>query len=237
MLNIRKSAQRGHANHGWLETYHSFSFADYYDPKHMGVSHLRVINDDRIAPGAGFPTHPHRDMEIVTYILDGVLAHRDSMGNGTTIHSGEVQRMSAGTGITHSEYNASETEPVHLLQIWIMPNQQGLTPSYEQTLFTPEEKQARLRLIASPDGREGSVTIHQDALMYASLLANGDSVQYAVQENRIAYLHVARGSVKLNGAILTTGDGATVHAENISVAGVGSDSEFLLFDLIAQITH
>lgn len=231
MIEIRKSTERGHANHGWLDSWHSFSFAEYYDPKYMGFGSLRVINDDRIAAGAGFPTHPHRDMEIVTYILEGALEHKDSMGTGSVIRPGDVQRMTAGTGITHSEFNASDTEPVHLLQIWIQPNQKGLTPGYEQRTFSIADKQGRLRLVASPDGREDSVTIHQDATMHAGLLGKGDQVRYTLPSGRRAYLHVARGEVVVNGTHLSGGDAAAITQENEISLSTLTSAEILLFDL------
>lgn len=231
MIQIRKSSERGHANHGWLDTHHTFSFADYYDPRYMGFSSLRVINDDRIEPGVGFPTHPHRDMEIVTYMLEGALAHKDSMGNGSVITAGEVQRMTAGTGITHSEFNASDTEGVHLLQIWIVPDRKGHTPSYEQIRVGEEDKTGRLCLVASPDGRDGSVTIHQDALLYVSILRKGDAVQHMLAPSRCAYLQVARGEMALNGTTLQAGDGAAINGESEIRLSSDSTAEVLLFDL------
>jgi len=231
MLTVRKAEARGHANHGWLDTYHTFSFADYYDAREMGYGPLRVINDDVVAPGQGFGTHGHRDMEIITYVLEGALEHKDSMGNGSIIRPGDVQRMSAGTGVRHSEFNPSREERVHLLQIWIEPKFTGIRPSYEEAQFGAAEKKGQLRLIASPDGRDGSVTIHQDARVYASLLDRDDAVTHAVAPGRRAYVHVARGTVKVNGTPLKGGDG--VKAENIStieLAG-GNDAEVLLFDL------
>lgn len=233
MIQIRKSSERGHANHGWLDTYHTFSFADYYDSSYMGFSSLRVINDDRIEAGVGFPTHPHRDMEIVTYMLAGMLAHKDSMGNGSTIQTGEVQRMSAGTGITHSEFNASDSEGVLLLQIWIMPDRKGHTPSYEQKRFTEADKAGRLCLVASPDGRDGSMTIHQDTLLYASVLRQGDAMQYVLAPSRCAYLQVARGEMALNGTILKAGDGVAISGESEIRLTSDSAAEVLLFDLAA----
>ena len=231
MIEIRKNTERGHANHGWLDSWHSFSFADYYDPKYMGFGSLRVINDDRIAAGAGFPTHPHRDMEIITYIMEGALEHKDSMGTGSVIRPGDVQRMTAGTGITHSEFNASDTEPIHLLQIWIQPDQKGLTPGYEQKSFSTADKQGRLRLVASPDGREGSVTIHQDATMHAGLLGKSDQVHYAIPTGRKAYLHVARGEVVMNGTHLSGGDAAAITQENEISLSTPTLAEIILFDL------
>jgi len=231
MLAIRRSHERGHANHGWLDTHYTFSFADYYDPGHVHFRTLRVINDDRVAGGGGFPMHPHRDMEIVTYVLEGGLEHRDSMGNGSVIRPGDVQRMSAGTGVTHSEFNASKTEPVHLLQIWMFPERKGIKPSYEQKAFSEADKRSRLRLVASPDGRDGSVTIHQDNEMYATVLRKGETVRHELKPERHAWVQVARGSVKLNGQELAEGDGAAISEEKaIELAGV-KDAELLLFDL------
>jgi hypothetical protein len=231
MIDIRKSQQRGHANHGWLDTRFTFSFADYYDPKHVQFRTLRVMNDDRVSGGGGFPMHPHRDMEIVTYVLEGALEHRDSMGNGSIIKPGDIQYMSAGTGVTHSEFNASETETVHLYQIWMFPEKQGLKPAYDQKNFTVAEKRGKLRLLASPDGREGSVTIRQDNQLYATVLGKGDSVRHELQHNRHAYVQVARGSVQLNGKDLAEGDGAAISAEkSVELSGV-TDAEVLLFDL------
>jgi redox-sensitive bicupin YhaK (pirin superfamily) len=231
MINILKSNERGHANHGWLDTRFTFSFADYYDPKHIHFRTLRVMNDDRVAGGGGFPTHPHRDMEIVTYVLEGALEHRDSMGNGSVIKPGDVQYMSAGTGVQHSEFNASETEPVHLYQIWMFPEKQGLKPTYDQKNFPEAEKRGKLRLVASPDGRNGSVRIRQDNELYATLLGEGESVKHELKKDRHAYVQVARGSVTLNGAKLEQGDGAAISAEkSVELTGV-KDAEVLLFDL------
>ena len=231
MITIRKSNERGHANHGWLDTHFTFSFADYQDPQHVQFRTLRVMNDDRVAGGGGFPTHPHRDMEIVTYVLEGALQHRDSMGNGSVIRPGDVQRMSAGTGVTHSEFNASESEPVHLLQIWMLPERKGTAPSYEQEAFSEAERQGKLRLVASPDGREGSVTIHQDNELYAALLNAGETVRHALKPDRHAWVHVARSRVQLHGTELAAGDGAAISAEKaIELTGV-KDAEVLLFDL------
>jgi quercetin 2,3-dioxygenase len=229
MINIRKAEDRGHFNHGWLDTYHTFSFADYYDPEQMGFRALRVINDDRVEPGIGFGTHPHRDMEIITYVLDGELAHKDSMGNGSIIRPGEVQRMSAGTGVRHSEMNPSPAQWLHLLQIWIVPDRTGITPSYEQKMFEPAERQGRLRLVASPDGADGSVTIHQDVRLYASLL-DGEEVSHALDKGRHAWLHVARGNAVVNGIELKAGDGAAISDEQ-SLTIKGDGAEVLLFDL------
>jgi len=230
MITLRKSEERGHANHGWLDSYHSFSFADYVDPEHMGVSVLLVINEDRVQPGEGFPTHSHRDMEIVSYVLEGALEHKDSMGNGSVIKPGEVQRMSAGTGVRHSEYNAA-SDVTHFLQIWILPDKAGYAPGYEQKPFPPAELHGRLRVVASPDGREGSVTIHQNAFIHATRLNNAESVSHALSPGRLAYLHVARGSVNVNGQALSAGDGATVEEEQTIRLDHGRDAEVLLFDL------
>jgi redox-sensitive bicupin YhaK (pirin superfamily) len=230
MLYHRKAKERGHADHGWLKTYHTFSFADYYDPEQMGFRSLRVINEDRVQPGRGFPTHPHQDMEIITYVLEGALEHKDSMGNGSVIRPGDVQRMSAGTGITHSEFNHSKNELVHFLQIWILPSVRGLTPSYAQKFFPDEEKKGVLRLIASPDGRNGSVTIHQDANLYAALLEKGEVVT-AKPMDRHLWLQVARGKVEANGYLLEQGDGAAVSNEEL-VHIIGKErAEVLIFDL------
>ena len=231
MINIRKSEERGRANHGWLDTHFTFSFADYYDPEHVQFRTLRVMNDDRVAGGGGFPMHPHRDMEIVTYVLEGALEHRDSMGNGSVIKSGDIQYMSAGTGVTHSEFNASKTESVHLYQIWMLPAEQGLTPAYNQKNFSEAEKRGKLQLVASPDGRDGSVKIRQENELYATVLGAGESVNHALKPERHAYVQVARGSVKLNGALLETGDGAAISAEkSVELTGV-RDAEVLLLDL------
>lgn len=229
MLTLRRSDERGHANHGWLDTHHTFSFANYYDLHHMGFRSLRVINDDRIAPGAGFGAHSHRDMEIITYVLEGSLEHKDSLGTGAVITPGEAQRMSAGTGITHSEFNHSQTEPVHLLQIWIVPDQQGLEPSYEQRNFPLAEKQGKLRLIAASDGREGAVTIHQDVDLYTAVLAAGDRVFHDLKRDRYAWLQV-EGTATLNGQVLQTGDGVAITGEPLEIT-TDSEAEILLFDL------
>ncbi|MGD9787276.1 MAG: pirin family protein [Sulfuricellaceae bacterium] len=229
MIRLRPHAERGHFDHGWLDTWHSFSFGDYFDPEHNGYSALRVINDDRIAGGGGFPTHPHSNMEIVTYILEGALAHRDSFGHGSTILPGDVQRMSAGRGIRHSEFNASQNEAVHLLQIWLLPQEQNLDPGYEQKSFSPDAKRGRLCLIASPDGRDGSVTIHQDARIYAALLGHGEPVAHRPSAGRRSYLHVAWGTLSLNGVPMTAGDGARI--ENEPEIRLEGDAEALLFDL------
>jgi redox-sensitive bicupin YhaK (pirin superfamily) len=231
MILVRKSNDRGHANHGWLDSRFTFSFADYYDPQHVQFRTLRVMNDDRIAGGGGFPTHPHRDMEIVTYVLEGALAHKDSMGNGSVIKPGDVQYMSAGTGVAHSEFNASDSDTAHLYQIWMVPDRRGYKPVYDQKHFTDADKRGKLRLVVSPDGRDGSVEIRQDNELYATVLAPGESVEHALKPDRHAYVQVARGSVTLNGAQLDAGDGAAVSAEkSLQLAGV-NDAEVLLFDL------
>lgn len=231
MLTIRRAEERGHARHGWLESFHSFSFADYYDAKHMGFRNLRVINEDRVQAGKGFGTHGHRDMEIISYVLDGALEHRDSMKNGSVIRPGDVQALSAGTGVTHSEFNASPTEMVHFLQIWLLPSAAGLTPSYEQKTFSSTEKQGRLRLVASPDGQEGSVTIHTDARLYAGRFEPGEEAKLELSAGRHAWVQVARGEVMVQGQVLRTGDGAALSEEAvIQVEGV-RESEVLLFDL------
>ena len=230
MIAVRKSEDRGRFDYGWLDTRHTFSFDRYYDPAHMGFRSLRVINEDRVRAGEGFPTHPHRDMEIVTYVVEGALEHKDSMGNGSVIRPGDVQRMSAGTGITHSEYNPSAAEPVHLLQIWIMPERRGLTPGYEQKFFTADEKRGRLLLVASPDGAGGSVAIHQDARLYAALLDAGQQVEHAAP-GRHAWLQVIRGAVEVNGTPLAAGDGGAVSNEPQVTIRAGEEAELLLFDL------
>jgi redox-sensitive bicupin YhaK (pirin superfamily) len=228
---IRRANERGYADHGWLRSFHTFSFADYYAPAHMGFRSLRVINEDRVEGGKGFGTHPHRDMEIISYVLSGGLQHRDSMGTGSVIRPGDVQRMSAGTGVTHSEFNASPDETVHFLQIWILPDGRGYPPSYEQKHFTEADRQGRLRLVASKDGREGSLTIHQDASLFASLLAPGERVAHALPQGRYAWLHVARGKVEVDGQELGAGDAAAFEqGGEIAVTG-REPSEILLFDL------
>jgi redox-sensitive bicupin YhaK (pirin superfamily) len=227
MLQVRKARDRGHANHGWLDSWHTFSFADYHDPRHMGFSVLRVINEDRVSPGGGFPTHPHRDMEIISYVLEGALEHRDSLGTGSVIRPGEVQRMSAGTGIRHSEFNHSQSEPVHFLQIWILPNAQGVKPGYEQKRIEPD---GGLRLLASPDGRDGSVTIRQDARVYAARL-NGGEITHALASGRRAWVQVARGTARINGATLQAGDGAGIEGEPALQLAADESAEVLLFDL------
>jgi len=232
MIAIRPASERGVANHGWLDSRHTFSFASYYDPAHMGFGKLRVINEDKVAPGAGFDTHGHGDMEIVSYVLDGVLAHKDNIGNGSEIRPGDVQRMSAGTGILHGEYNHSPTDPVHFLQIWILPDTTGLEPSYEQVHFPAAEKQGNLRLVGSRDGREGSVTIHQDVDLYATLLGTNETVTFLVRDDRHAWIQVARGSVRASDRVLTAGDGAAVtEPTELALTGLSEDAEVLLFDL------
>lgn len=231
MITIRNAQDRGHFDHGWLNTYHTFSFADYYDPAHMGFRNLRVINEDRVLPARGFGTHPHCDMEIVTYILEGSLEHRDSMGNGSVIRPGEVQRMSAGTGVTHSEVNPSKTEPVHLLQIWLLPAERGIRPEYEQKQFLPAELEGRFRLVASPDGRDGSVVIHTDAALYAGRIGAAVTSELPLGAARHAWVQVARGKVRVNGHELKAGDGAALSGEpSILVEGIEA-SELLVFDL------
>lgn len=232
MIAVRKAEERGVARFGWLDSRHSFSFGHYYDPAHMGFRALRVINEDRVAPGAGFETHGHRDMEIISYVLDGALAHRDSLGSGSVIRPGDVQRMTAGTGIRHSEFNASKSEPVRFLQIWILPERQGLAPGYEQKTFPASEKRGRLRLVASRDGREGSVTLHQAVDLYAALSEPGTALSHRLAPGRHAWLQVARGAVTLNGEPLRQGDGAAVSGETeLTIAAAEEDSEILLFDL------
>ena len=231
MITIRRSAERGHIDHGWLDTYHTFSFDKYYDPRHMSFGSLRVINEDRVAAGHGFPTHSHRDMEIITYVLEGGLAHQDSMGNGSIIKPGEVQRMTAGTGVAHSEANPSTDEAVHLLQIWIMPNARGLTPGYEQKMFPDESKQGKLALIASQNGRDGSVTINHDTDVYASKLDAGQTVTHTIAGERKVWIQVARGSVRVNDVDLQQGDGAALTEETkVTVEGKEA-AEILLFDM------
>jgi len=231
MIQIRKSNERGHANHGWLDTHFTFSFADYYDPMHVHFRTLRVMNDDRVAGGGGFPMHPHRDMEIVTYVLEGALEHRDSIGNGSVIRPGDIQYMSAGTGVTHSEFNASQTDPVHLYQIWMFPEKQGLKPAYGQKNFSLTDKRGKLRLLVSPDGRDGSVKIRQDNELYATVLSDGETVRHDLKPERHAYVQVARGSVTLNGTKLDQGDGAAISDEKaVELIGI-KNAEVLLFDL------
>jgi redox-sensitive bicupin YhaK (pirin superfamily) len=231
MLTIRPASERGRAEHGWLDSHHSFSFADYYDPAHMGFRALRVINEDRVAPAKGFGTHPHRDMEIISYVLEGGLAHKDSLGTGSVIKPGDVQRMSAGSGVSHSEFNASPSDPVHFLQIWLVPTQRGIEPSYEQKSFTEADKRGRLRVVASPDAREGSVTIHTDAVLYSGLFDRGESAQLTLAAGRHAWVQVARGSVRLNGQELAAGDGAALSdVTKLELEGV-ERAEVLVFDL------
>jgi len=231
MITVRPRDERGHFDHGWLDTRHTFSFAEYFDPDHVGFRSLRVINEDRVQPGQGFGTHPHRDMEIVTYVLDGALAHRDSMGNGSVIRPGDVQRMTAGTGITHSEFNHSNDAPVHFLQIWIVPDRRGLTPSYEQKTIPAEAMAGRLFAVASHDGGDGSVTINQDATLYTAVLAPGQAVTHAFAPGRHGWLQVARGQVALDGRSLAAGDGAAISGEKAVTVSGESAAEILLFDL------
>lgn len=231
MITIRPSGERGHFDHGWLNTYHTFSFDRYYNPKHMGFRDLRVINEDRVAPGQGFGTHPHRDMEIITYIVSGALEHRDSMGNGSVIRAGQVQRMTAGTGVTHSEFNASKSEDVHLLQIWILPQWQGLTPGYEETTIGRDQKHGILRLIAGPGASNGVMQIHQDVLLYASVLNAGDSVAHTLAATRHAWVQLVSGEIRLNDQVLHAGDGAAVSDEPQLRIDAKSAAELLLFDL------
>ncbi len=231
MIKIRRSNERGKANYGWLDTNYTFSFSNYYDPRFMGFRSLRVINEDFIAPDQGFPTHGHRDMEILTYVIRGEISHKDSMGNGTTILPHEVQRMTAGTGILHSEYS-SPSEETHLLQIWILPEEEGLTPGYEQTFFAPEDKKGKLKLVASRGGDDGSVTIHQDVNLYSSILANGETAAHTLAENRHAWVQIIKGELELNGETLKQGDGAAVSDENLlNFKSLADETEFLLFDL------
>ena len=234
MLRIRRAEERGRTDFGWLDSRHSFSFGHYYDPAHMGFGPLRVINDDRVTPGAGFPTHPHGDMEIISYVLDGALAHKDSLGTGSVIRPGDVQRMTAGTGIRHSEFNASKTEPVHFLQIWIVPEAEGLAPSYEQKSYPAEDKRGTLRLVASRDGREGSVTVHRDVDLYATLLGEGDRTRHTFRPGRAGWLQVARGTATVNDVQLYPGDGVAIEAiEDVAITGASADTEVLLFDMAA----
>jgi quercetin 2,3-dioxygenase len=233
MIQLRKSQDRGFADHGWLKSYHSFSFADYHDPDHMGFGNLRVINEDRIAPGTGFGTHAHRDMEIVSYVLDGAIAHKDSMNNSSSIVPGEVQRMSAGTGVRHSEFNDAADKTTHFLQIWLLPSQQGIAPGYEQKAFLQADKRGVLKLVASPDGRDGSVTIHADASIYAGLFDGAERAELAFDNKRLAYAHVVRGSVSINGQALAAGDAAKLIGESRIVVDHGRDAEVIVFDLAA----
>ncbi|MGB5621999.1 MAG: pirin family protein [Gammaproteobacteria bacterium] len=231
MFSIRHAEERGLADFGWLNSRHTFSFGHYHDPAFMGFGPLRVINEDRVQPSQGFGTHGHRDMEIISYVLSGALEHKDSMGNGSIIRPGDVQRMSAGTGVQHSEYNASDSDPVHFLQIWVLPEKNGAAPGYEQKAFTAADKRGRLRLVGSRDGRDGSVTIHQDVDLYASLLVEGDSVRHQLAAGRRAWIQLARGSASLNGESLCPGDGAAVEGPLTIVLGEASDAEVLLFDM------
>ena len=231
MIKIRRSEDRGHTKLGWLDSRHSFSFGGYHDPQHMGFSDLRVINEDRVMPGKGFPTHSHRDMEIITYVLEGALAHKDSTGTSSLIRVGDVQRMSAGTGISHSEYNASQTEPVHFLQIWIMPNETGLKPGYEQRSFDLEKNSGSWVLVAAPDARDGAVRVHQDAELSLAVLPKGKELTYSLKPGRRAWLQVARGKTSLNGSALEAGDGAAISEENLLEVKAREDAEILLFDL------
>jgi redox-sensitive bicupin YhaK (pirin superfamily) len=231
MITLRPASARGHADHGWLDTRHTFSFADYFDPRHMGFRALRVINEDRVQPAQGFGMHPHRDMEIVSYVLEGGIQHKDSMGNGSVIRPGDVQRMSAGTGVLHSEFNASRSELVHFLQIWLLPSARGIEPGYEQKAFSEADKRGNLRLVASPDGREGSVTIHSDAAIYAGVFGAGESAEHALSPGRHAWVHVARGKARVNGHDLGPGDGAAFSDEaSVRVEGI-EGGEVLVFDL------
>jgi quercetin 2,3-dioxygenase len=231
MMKLRRGVERGHAEHGWLDSHHTFSFADYHDPAHMGFRALRVINEDRVAPGQGFGRHSHRDMEIISYVLEGGLEHRDSMGTGAVIRPGDVQRMSAGTGVTHSEYNASPTEPVHFLQIWIEPGKRGIAPSYEQKAFRDDDKLGRLRVVAAPDGRDGSVTVHADAALYAGVFDAGQTAAHALAPGRHAWVHVVRGKARVNGTELGAGDAAALSGEAaVHIEGLDA-SELLVFDL------
>ncbi len=234
MLTLRKSCERGHADHGWLDSHHSFSFADYYDPAHMGVGNLRVINEDRIAPGTGFGTHGHRDMEIVSYVLDGALAHQDSLGTGGesgVIRPGDVQRMSAGTGVRHSEFNHAKDRVTHFLQIWLLPSRTGIAPEYEQKHFSETDKRGRLRLVVSPDGADGSLTVHADASIRAGLFDGDESAELALDPSRLCYVHLARGRLEVNGQALAAGDALTLREESMLRLRRGEQAEVLVFDL------
>jgi redox-sensitive bicupin YhaK (pirin superfamily) len=231
MIILRKAQDRGHAQHGWLDSWHTFSFGDYYDPKHMGFRSLRVINDDSVAPGKGFPTHAHRDMEIITYVLDGALEHKDSMGNGSVMTPGDVQRMTAGTGVGHSEFNGSRSEPVHFLQIWLLPEARNLPPSYEQKHFPNAERQGKLRVVASREGADGAVQVHQDVKLLAGLFGAGESASYTLAAGRHAWLHVARGKIRVNGHDLEAGDAVQASDEAALSLSDAIDAEVLLFDL------
>jgi redox-sensitive bicupin YhaK (pirin superfamily) len=232
MLTVRKAKDRGHADHGWLHSHHTFSFADYYDPNHMGFGPLRVINDDTVAGGGGFPPHGHRDMEIISYVIEGALQHQDNMGNGSVIKPGDVQRMSAGPGVVHAEYNASKSEPVHFLQLWIVPRSPGLPSGYEQKLFTDEAKRGRLCLVASPDGADGSVRIQQDARLFATLLDDGRPVTHTIERGRKGWLQVVKGSAELNGQKLEAGDGVAIDGEEKLAIESKDHGEVLLFDMV-----
>jgi len=231
MIRLRQAQNRGHADHGWLNTYHTFSFADYHDPAHMGFRSLRVINEDRVAPGMGFGTHGHRDMEIISYVLEGALEHKDSMGNGSVLQPGEFQRMSAGSGVRHSEFNPSPRDGAHFYQIWLLPQSRGIEPSYEQKFFAADEKQGRLRLVAAPDGRDGALRIHQDAQVFLSLLESGQQVRHDLAPARHAWLQVLRGAVEVNGLPMAAGDGAAVSDESAVTIKASKSSEVMLFDL------
>jgi redox-sensitive bicupin YhaK (pirin superfamily) len=231
MLTVRRAQERGHANHGWLDSFHTFSFANYHDPRFSGFGPLRVINDDKIAAGKGFGTHGHRDMEIITYVLEGAIAHKDDMGNGSTIRPGDIQKMSAGRGVHHSEFNPQADQSTHLLQIWIEPDVTGIEPEYEEKRFPDEEKRGRLRLVASPDGADGSVSIHQNARFFVGKFDGAESANYALAPGRRAWVHVARGSALINGQSLSAGDAVAVRDENSIAISAGHDAEILLFDL------
>ncbi|HKX93503.1 MAG TPA: pirin family protein [Methylibium sp.] len=231
MITLRRSADRGYADHGWLKSFHSFSFADYHDPAHMGYGNLRVINEDRIAPGTGFGTHGHRDMEIVSYVLDGALGHKDSIGNGASIVPGDVQRMTAGTGVMHSEFNHAVDQTTHFLQIWLLPEARGLKPGYEQKQFAPESKRGRLALLAAPDARDGAIRLNADAALYAGLFDGDERATLALNPKRLSYVHVARGALRVNGEWLEAGDAARLDGETALELGEGRDAEVLVFDL------
>lgn len=231
MLTIRRALERGHYQNNWLNSRHSFSFGEYFDPEHMGVSLLRVINDDRITPGSGFPTHPHRNMEIVTYVLDGELEHKDSMGNGSVIRPGDVQRMSAGTGVTHSEFNHSQLNPGHFLQIWLLPQRQNVEPGYEQKNFPAEDKRGKLKLLVSPDGADGSISANTDARMFASIVDRGEQLEHTLEPRRLAYVHVASGTITVNDVVLQAGDAVTLSNESAVQLTSDDTGEVLLFDL------
>lgn len=233
MITLRKATERGHADHGWLDSYHTFSFANYYDPAHMGFGPLRVINDDTVAGGGGFPPHPHRDMEIISYVIDGALSHKDSMGNGSVIRPGDVQRMSAGPGVVHSEFNDSKTEPVHFLQIWILPERRGLPAGYEQKFFSDDDKRGKLRLVASPNGDDGSVRIRQDVRLFATVLDAGVAVRHALAAGRKGWVHVVKGKAELNGHALEAGDGVAIDGAEELTLSSSTSGEVLLFDMAA----